>query len=168
VELERIEVEGARGSSGSHRAEHVAGSGVDDELRGPMKSAPDQGFGTKAIHAGQSPDPTTGAVSERRFCRDQHLRAGGPGRDEGLRLLAGRTIRRATALEQNLAGRRSRAGRFGLGFASGMAAIHCVLNLLRSRATTSSPATTSTAARTASCETLLQPEFGVERRPSST
>ena len=93
-----------------------------------MTSAPDQGFGTKAIHAGQSPDPTTGAIMTPVYMTSTYVQAA-PGQTKGYDYSRSHNPTR-TALEQNLAA--LEGGRFGLGFASGMAAIHCVLNLLRS------------------------------------
>jgi cystathionine gamma-lyase len=92
-----------------------------------MKSASDTGFGTKAIHAGQSPDPTTGAIMTPVFLTSTYVQEA-PGKNKGYDYSRSHNPTR-TALEQNLAA--LEGGRFGLGFASGMAAIHCVLNLLR-------------------------------------
>lgn len=92
-----------------------------------MKSSRDPGFGTKAIHAGQSPDPTTGAIMTPVFQTSTYVQEA-PGKNKGYDYSRSHNPTR-TALEQNLAA--LEGGRFGLGFASGMAAIHCVLNLLR-------------------------------------
>ena len=92
-----------------------------------MNSSRDSGFGTKAIHAGQSPDPTTGAIMTPVFQTSTYVQEA-PGRNKGYDYSRSHNPTR-TALEQNLAA--LEGGRFGLGFASGMAAIHCVLNLLR-------------------------------------
>ena len=84
-------------------------------------------FATKAIRVGQQPDPTTGSISvpvyqTANFIFDdlgkphgyEYSRSGNPTR---------------TALEQCLAALEE--GRFGLAFASGMAAVDAVLSLLR-------------------------------------
>jgi cystathionine beta-lyase/cystathionine gamma-synthase len=92
-----------------------------------MKSSREPGFGTKAIHAGQSPDPTTGAIMTPVFQTSTYVQEA-PGKNKGYDYSRSHNPTR-TALEQNLAA--LEGGRFGLGFASGMAAIHCVLNLLR-------------------------------------
>ena len=93
-----------------------------------MTTARDPGFGTKAIHAGQSPDPTTGAIMTPVYMTSTYVQAA-PGQTKGYDYSRSHNPTR-TALEQNVAA--LEGGRFGLGFASGMAAIHCVLNLLRS------------------------------------
>jgi cystathionine gamma-lyase len=85
-----------------------------------------RGFDTRAIHAGQEPDPETGAVmtpiyASSTFAQDapgdhrgyEYSRTGNPTRD---------------ALESNLAS--LEGGSYGRAFASGMAAINTVLNLL--------------------------------------
>jgi cystathionine gamma-lyase len=93
-----------------------------------MKSARTAGFGTLAIHAGQSPDPTTGAIMTPVFLTSTYVQEA-PAKTKGYDYSRSHNPTR-TALEQNLAA--LEGGRFGLGFASGMAAIHCVLNLLQS------------------------------------
>jgi cystathionine beta-lyase/cystathionine gamma-synthase len=93
-----------------------------------MKSEPTWGFGTLAIHAGQQPDPTTGAIMTPVYLTSTYVQAA-PNETKGYDY--SRTCNPTrTALEQNLAA--LEGGKFGLGFASGMAAIHCVLNLLKS------------------------------------
>ncbi|PSP72140.1 cystathionine gamma-synthase, partial [Halobacteriales archaeon QH_9_66_26] len=83
---------------------------------------------TRAIHAGQQPDPATGAVmppihTSSTFAQD------GPGEDRGYEYARTGNPTRAT-LEANLAA--LEAGAHGRAFASGMAAINTVLNLLES------------------------------------
>ncbi|MDO8349431.1 MAG: PLP-dependent transferase, partial [Planctomycetota bacterium] len=93
-----------------------------------MKSEPTRGFGTLAIHAGQQPDPTTGAIMTPVYLTSTYVQEA-PNQTKGYDY--SRTCNPTrTALEQNLAA--LEGGKFGLGFASGMAAIHCVLNLLKS------------------------------------
>jgi len=93
-----------------------------------MKSERTVGFGTKAIHAGQTPDPTTGAIMTPVYMTSTYVQEA-PAKTKGYDYSRSHNPTR-TALEQNLAA--LEGGRFGLGFASGMAAIHCVLNLLQS------------------------------------
>ncbi len=92
-----------------------------------MKSERKAGFGTLAIHAGQSPDPTTGAIMTPVYLTSTYVQEA-PSKTKGYDYSRTHNPTR-TALEQNLAA--LEGGKFGLGFASGMAAIHCVLNLLR-------------------------------------
>lgn len=93
-----------------------------------MKSERTVGFGTKAIHAGQTPDPTTGAIMTPVYMTSTYVQEA-PAKTKGYDYSRSHNPTR-TALEQNLAA--LEGGSFGLGFASGMAAIHCVLNLLKS------------------------------------
>ena len=84
-------------------------------------------FGTKAIHAGQSPDPTTGAIMTPVFLTSTYVQEA-PAVNKGYDYSRSHNPTR-TALEQNLAA--LEGGKHGLAFASGMAAIHCVLNTLQ-------------------------------------
>jgi len=93
-----------------------------------MKSERKPGFGTLAIHAGQAPDPTTGAIMTPVYMTSTYVQEA-PSKTKGYDYSRSHNPTR-TALEQNLAA--LEGGKFGLGFASGMAAIHCVLNLFRS------------------------------------
>ncbi|MBK8098902.1 MAG: cystathionine gamma-synthase [Planctomycetes bacterium] len=93
-----------------------------------MKNDTNAGFGTRAIHAGQEPDPTTGAIMTPVYLTSTYVQAA-PNQTKGYDY--SRTCNPTrTALEQNLAA--LEGGTWGLAFASGMAAIHCVLNLLQS------------------------------------
>lgn len=84
-------------------------------------------FDTRAIHAGQPDDPTTGAVTTPIF-QTSTFRQTEPGVNNGFCYArTGHPTR--SALEENLAALES--ARYGLAFASGMAAIHAVLSLLR-------------------------------------
>jgi cystathionine gamma-lyase len=86
-----------------------------------------QGFATRAIHAGQEPDPTTGAIMTPVYLTSTYVQER-PGSIKGYDY--SRTCNPTrTALEKNLAG--LEGGKHGLCFASGMAAIHCVLALLK-------------------------------------
>jgi cystathionine gamma-lyase len=84
-------------------------------------------FDTRAIHAGQADDPTTGAINTPIF-QTSTFRQTEPGVNNGFCYArTGHPTR--TALEENLAS--LEGGRHGLAFGSGMAAIHAVLSLLR-------------------------------------
>lgn len=85
-------------------------------------------FASKAIHAGQEPDPTTGAVSVPIYQTSTYAQEG-IGRHKGFEYARTQNPTRL-ALEQNLAALES--GRYGYAFASGMAAINVVLTLLQS------------------------------------
>ena len=93
-----------------------------------MNSDRTQGFGTNAIHAGQSPDPTTGAIMTPVYMTSTYVQEA-PSVNKGYDYSRSHNPTR-TALEGNLAA--LEGGKHGLCFASGMAAIHCVLNLLQS------------------------------------
>ena len=83
-------------------------------------------FDTRAIHAGQADDPTTGAVTTPIY-QTSTFRQTEPGINKGFCYArTGHPTR--TALEENLAALEN--ARYGLAFSSGMAAIHAVLSLL--------------------------------------
>jgi cystathionine gamma-lyase len=84
------------------------------------------GLATKAIHAGQGADPSTGALSTPIFQAATFLQEE-LGKDKGFTYgRAGNPTR--SALEECLA--QIEGGRFGLAFASGIAAASTVMNLL--------------------------------------
>ena len=84
-------------------------------------------FDTLAIHAGQPDDPATGAVTTPIY-QTSTFRQSEPGVNQGFCYArTGHPTR--SALEQCLAA--LEGARFGLAFASGMAAIHNVLSILR-------------------------------------
>ena len=83
-------------------------------------------FDTRAIHAGQADDPTTGAVTTPIY-QTSTFRQTEPGINKGFCYArTGHPTR--SALEENLA--ELEGARYGLAFASGMSAIHAVLSLL--------------------------------------
>ncbi|PCJ14965.1 MAG: cystathionine gamma-synthase [Planctomycetota bacterium] len=83
-------------------------------------------FSTRAIHAGQKPDPVTGAIMTPVYLTSTYEQET-PGVHKGFEYSrTGNPTR--TALEQNLAA--LEGGRHGLCFASGLAATDAVLNLL--------------------------------------
>ena len=85
------------------------------------------GFQTDAIHAGQEPDPSTGAVVVPIFQTSTYVQQE-LGKHKGFEYSRTGNPTRA-ALERNLAV--LEGGRHGLAFASGMAAIHAVMTLLQ-------------------------------------
>lgn len=84
------------------------------------------GFGTLAIHAGQSPDPVTGAVMTPIYLTSTYAQTG-PGEHKGFEYSRSHNLTRY-ALERNLAA--LEGGAHGLAFASGLAATDAVLHLL--------------------------------------
>lgn len=83
-------------------------------------------FGTKAIHAGITPDPSTGAIMTPIFQTSTYVQKS-PGIHQGYEYSRTHNPTR-TALQQNLAALEN--GNFGLCFASGLAAIDAILKLL--------------------------------------
>lgn len=84
-------------------------------------------FGTKAIHAGISPDPATGAIMTPIYQTSTYVQ-------ESIGVHKGYAYSRTSnptrkALEDNIAALEN--ARFGACFASGLAAIDCVLKMLR-------------------------------------
>jgi cystathionine gamma-lyase len=84
-------------------------------------------FGTKAIHAGQEPDPTTGAIMTPIFQTSTYWQKS-PGEHKGFEYSRGTNPTRK-ALEDNLAALEN--ARYGLAFSSGMGATDAVMKLLR-------------------------------------
>ncbi len=84
-------------------------------------------FSTKAIHAGQEPDPTTGAVSVPIYQTSTYAQEG-IGKHKGFEYARTQNPTRL-ALEQNLAALEN--GRACFAFASGMAATNAVMTLLQ-------------------------------------
>jgi len=85
------------------------------------------GFGTKAIHAGQEPDPTTGAIMTPIYQTSTYTQAS-PGDHKGYAYARGKNPTR-TALEKCIAA--LEGAKHGLCFSSGMGAIDAVAKLLR-------------------------------------
>ena len=84
-------------------------------------------FGTKAIHAGQEPDPTTGAVMTPIYQTSTFWQES-PGKHKGYAYARGKNPTR-TALENCLAALEN--GKHGLCFSSGMGATDAVIKLLK-------------------------------------
>ncbi len=85
------------------------------------------GFATTAIHAGQEPDPTTGAVTVPIYQTSTYAQEG-LGKHKGYEYARTQNPTRS-ALEKNIAA--LEGARFGFAFASGMAAIDAVLRLVK-------------------------------------
>ena len=84
-------------------------------------------FATKAIHAGQKPDPTTGAVMTPIYQTSTYWQKS-PGEHQGYEYSRGTNPTR-TALEDCLAALEN--GKYGLAFSSGMGATDALMKLLR-------------------------------------
>lgn len=84
-------------------------------------------FSTRAIHAGQSPDPLSGAVMTPVYLTSTYLQQG-IGQNKGWEYSRVSNPTR-DALEQNIAAMEN--GRHGMAFGSGMAAIDAIFRLLK-------------------------------------
>ena len=84
-------------------------------------------FGTKAIHAGQEPDPTTGAIMTPIFQTSTYWQES-PGNHKGYAYARGKNPTRK-ALEDCMAALEN--AEFGLAFSSGMGATDTVMKLLK-------------------------------------
>ncbi|MFO0981762.1 MAG: cystathionine gamma-synthase [Planctomycetota bacterium] len=87
-----------------------------------------EGFGTRAVHAGQRPDPTTGAIMTPVYLTSTYVQEAPAVLKNGYDYSRTKNPTRV-ALEANLASLEN--GRFGLAFSSGMGAANTVLNLLK-------------------------------------
>lgn len=88
---------------------------------------PDYKFGTKAIHAGADPDPSTGAIMTPIFQTSTYVQES-PGKHKGFAYARGKNPTRE-ALQKNIAALEN--GKHCLCFSSGMGAIDAVIKLLR-------------------------------------
>jgi cystathionine beta-lyase/cystathionine gamma-synthase len=84
-------------------------------------------FATKAIHAGQHPDPATGAIMTPIFQTSTYVQES-PGKHKGYAYARGKNPTRV-ALEQCLASLEN--AKYGLCFASGMGAADAIIKLLK-------------------------------------
>jgi cystathionine beta-lyase/cystathionine gamma-synthase len=84
-------------------------------------------FGTKAIHAGVNPDPATGAIMTPIYQTSTYIQDG-VGNHKGYQYSRTQNPTR-DALQKNLAALEN--GKFGAVFASGIAAIDCVIKMLK-------------------------------------
>ncbi len=92
-----------------------------------MSDSAQHRFATRAIHAGQSPDPTTGAIMTPVYMTSTFVQSS-PGVIKGDYDYSRSANPTRKALEANLAS--LEGGRFGFAFSSGLAAMDCVLHLL--------------------------------------
>jgi cystathionine beta-lyase/cystathionine gamma-synthase len=86
------------------------------------------GLGTRAVHAGQRPDPTTGAIMTPLYQTSTYAQDG-IGRNKGYEYARGKNPTRE-ALERNVA--TLEGGTHGFAFGSGMAALDSVMKLFKS------------------------------------
>ena len=93
-----------------------------------MSNDKDLAFATRAIHAGQSPDPTTGAIMQPIYATSTYVQSS-PGEHQGYEYSRTQNPTRM-AWERCVANLES--GAHGFAFASGMAAIGTILELLDS------------------------------------
>jgi cystathionine gamma-lyase len=84
-------------------------------------------FGTKAIHAGAEPDPTTGAIMTPIYQTSTYTQAS-PGKHKGFAYARGKNPTRE-ALQKNIAALEN--GKYCLCFSSGMGAVDAIIKLLR-------------------------------------
>ena len=84
-------------------------------------------FGTKAIHAGVEPDPSTGAIMTPIFQTSTYIQQS-PGDHKGYEYSRTHNPTR-TSLQKSIAALEN--GKFGLCFSSGMAAIDAIIKLLK-------------------------------------
>jgi len=90
------------------------------------KKNSNHGFDTLAIHAGQKPDPSTGAIMTPIFQSSTYVQSS-PGKHQGYEYSRSSNPTRS-ALEACLAA--LEGARFGLAFSSGCAAATAILHLL--------------------------------------
>ncbi len=84
-------------------------------------------FGTKAIHAGAEPDPSTGAIMTPIYQTSTYVQEA-PGKNKGYGYARGKNPTRA-ALEKNIAALED--GKYCLCFSSGMGSMDAVMKILR-------------------------------------
>jgi cystathionine gamma-lyase len=92
-----------------------------------MKDFSDFGFGTRAIHAGQEPDPSTGAVMTPIYQTSTYVQES-PGKNKGYGYARGKNPTRV-ALEKCIAA--LEGGKYGICFSSGMGSVDAVMKLLK-------------------------------------
>ena len=85
------------------------------------------GFGTRAIHAGQRPEPLAGAIMTPVYLTSTYVQEG-LGRHKGYEYARGKNPTRE-ALERNVAS--LEGGRHGFAFASGTACVDSLMKLFR-------------------------------------
>ena len=97
-------------------------------MGGQHSLRPDAGFATKAVHAGQEPDPTTGAVTLPIYQTSTYAQEA-LGKNKGFEYARGHNATRF-ALEGNLAA--LEGGKHGLCFSSGLGATNTLMQTLTS------------------------------------
>ena len=85
------------------------------------------GFGTRAVHAGQRPDPSTGAIMTPIFQTSTYAQDG-LGLNKGYEYARGKNPTRE-ALERNIAS--LEGGRHGFAFSSGMGCLDSIMKLFK-------------------------------------
>lgn len=105
----------------------VTNGTTDVEAEKPEFADADLGFGTRAVHAGQRPDPTTGAIMTPVYLTSTYVQAA-PGDHKGHEYARVSNPTRS-ALEANLAALEGAAE--GICFASGLAGVDAILKRLR-------------------------------------
>lgn len=93
-----------------------------------MSTSEQHRFGTNCIHAGQTPDPTTGAIMTPVYMTSTYVQNSPGVFKDGYDYARSKNPTR-TALESNIAA--IEQGTHGMVFSSGLAAMDCVLHLLR-------------------------------------
>lgn len=93
-----------------------------------MTKKKDLGFGTRAVHGGQHPDPSTGAVMTPIYQTSTYAQKG-PGEHKGYEYSRTANPTRE-ALERSMASLEK--GEYGIAFSSGMAAISSIMKMLKS------------------------------------
>jgi cystathionine gamma-lyase len=93
-----------------------------------MSSIDKQGFGTKAVHAGVTPDPSSGAIMTPIFQTSTYVQEA-PGQHKGYEYARTQNPTR-DALQASLAALED--GKFGICYSSGLAAMDAVIKLLKS------------------------------------
>lgn len=91
-----------------------------------MSSSDDRGFGTRAVHAGQKPDPSTGAIMTPIYQTSTYVQDA-PGKHKGHEYARVTNPTRG-ALERNLASLEN--ARHGVCFSSGVAGIDAIMKVL--------------------------------------
>jgi cystathionine gamma-lyase len=92
-----------------------------------VKTKPEHRFETRAVHAGQEPDPATGAIMTPIYLTSTFVQES-PGRHKGYEYSRTKNPTRS-AYEANVAA--LEGGRFGFAFASGLAASATVMHLFK-------------------------------------
>lgn len=93
-----------------------------------MSESPNTGFATRCIHAGQNPDPSTGAIMTPVYMTSTFVQSSPGVFKDGYDYARSKNPTR-TALEDNLAA--LEGARHAMTFSSGLAAMDCVLHQLR-------------------------------------